>query len=245
MSSVDGDEAAGSSHHEDDESVDGDDGPEAPVPRVRGRAKAPAAPAPAPAAEFRKKGSLMIFLILASAGGLWSQDLQELDLHSWTDVIYGGPLRQASLVGAVVGTWEYVAGDSLNTDTDESIFIDMAKLTGGGKYGMLVYRAVQSIVLHSAHAECDYPITSFRLLQKFGSYLCKLYGAAETAPMKPFNDFIKQFKLEHSIAASQIHVCRFCPKAAWMAVNGWKFFHAVAVSKKFSGTQILGTTKTS
>ena len=57
MSSVDGDEAAGSSHHEDDESVDGDDGPEAPVPRVRGRAKAPAAPAPAPAARAQSQGT--------------------------------------------------------------------------------------------------------------------------------------------------------------------------------------------
>ena len=239
-SSVDGDSGYAQS---DLESVDGDEGGQASAQPRAGRRGNRQEGANA-VREFRKTGSMMIFLIVASRFGLWASDLEPLDLHSWTDLVYGRADRQASLIGAVVGTWEFCSGESLEADTDENIFVDLAKLHGAGKHGMLVYKAVQSIILDSAATACEYPTTTFKLLQKFSNFMCKMYSADTTATIaasRPLKDYISSFRGEHGISSANIVIARFCPKAAWMAVHGWKVFHAVSVSKKFHGTATLGT----
>jgi len=236
--SVDGD-SGGS--REDEESVDGDEagGPAGQVPQPSAAATTRARNV---AREFRSKGPLMIFLILASAHGLWSADLKDLDLHSWTDTVYGRGDRQASLVGAVLGNWEFISGLSEQPSTDESIFVDLARLAGGGQHGMLIYSAVNSVVLDSAASACQFPSTTFALLKQFKDYMVKEYSATgPKPPSQPFSHYIRQWKQVHGITSAGVVVACLAPKAAWMAVNGWKTWHAVPVAKSYTGTLVLGT----
>ena len=235
-SSVDGDCGRGS---EASESVDGDEG-NAPVPvepRRRGPGRVQSAAAAA-RTDFRKVGKLMIVFIFASSFGLWQADLSDLDLHNWTDVVYGqGDTR---LLGAVLTRWEFTDGSAASAGIDENIFLDLAQLHQRGRQGVLIYRAIKSIILDSADTVFEYPTTIFKVLKRFGDFMCKEFVKDGTPTAATFKDFIRQWKAEHDIVHSGIHCERFCPKAAWMCLNGWQVYHAVAVSPKFRGTPIIG-----
>jgi len=60
-------------------------------------------------------------------------------------------------------------------------------------------------------------------------------------PSKPLSHYIRQWKQVHGITSAGVVVACLAPKAAWMAVNGWKTWHAVPVAKSYAGTLVLGT----
>ena len=164
--------------------------------------------------------------------------MEALDLHEWTDLIYGN--GRNSVIGAVLGRWEFTSGASSSATVEESIFMDLAKLHAKGKHGFLVYRAMRSVILDCAHTSTEYPTTIFKIFQKFNSFTTKQWSSAGMISPKTFKEAIDEWKAELGIGPSHINMLRLCPKAAWMALNGWDVFHAIAVSSKLRGTPVIG-----
>jgi len=187
---------------------------------------------------YSRKGKPMLFFIMACAMGMWASDFAHLELHQWTDSQFGDGGNY--FVGVVLSHWEFVAGDS-SSSTDEGIYVDMAKLNHKGGNGILVYKALESLMLDGPPS-FEYPTTPFKLLQHFQQHLCKLCtGHQQFAGSLTVKAQIRKWQAAYNVATFPMHVVRMCPKSAFMSISGWSVWHAVPVSRKHRGTAVIGT----
>jgi len=77
-------------------------------------------------------------------------------------------------------------------------------------------------------------------MQRFKDHLFKQWTKDGLVNSKTLQQYIREWKQEFNIGPDRMHTARFCPKASWMALNGWDVFHAIAVSGKHRGTEVIG-----
>ena len=239
-SSVDGDEAPPTINRDepDDASCDGDDGVFV-QPRRRGPAQPVQPQAPVTdASRYPTSGKPMCFFMFACDRGLWATDFAEMDINVWANDKYGD--NNNFFIGAVLGHWQFVSGDVGSADRDEGIFIDLARLHHKGGHGVIVYKALQSFMLDDP-PQFEYPTSTFKVLRQFGQHLCKLCTShSQFEGSKTVKQQLREWQTLYEVALFPMHVVRFCPKAAVMAISGWDVWHAVPVSRAHRGTNIIG-----
>ena len=98
---------------------------------------------------------------------------------------------------------------------------------------------MQSIILDVA-GTTEFPTTMYKLMQKFSQYTAKRFSTDGLFDTRTFKQHISAWKQQFGVNAFGTHIVRMCPKAAKMAMHGWSVWHAVVVSSKMRGTQVIG-----